>query len=255
MSNMQGLIQQTDESKNKFLSNIEGETSEQEGKVSQEKARPIISSEKLIEQAGGIKSQRQILPTSNEGLLIGSSLEEQYRIACLYHKSTLMPQALNTPEKILVALQLCHELGLPPMTSVSKIAVINGVASLFGDLPLSLVWKSGHLDSIKEEFIMDGEEVRGAKCTVKRKGQEPATREFLEFDAKKAGLLGKGVWAKYPKRMYQYRARAWALKDIFPDVLNGLSIAEWDFNTDGSERDVSNSKLDELNSLGEQKYS
>lgn len=235
------------ESKNKFGPGVEGETLERPQEVAK-----VISSERLIEQAVGPRFKPSLAAESG-GKLVGSTLEEQYRIAQYYHKSGLMPQGLNTPEKILVALQLCHELGLNPVSNIGKVAVINGTPSLFGDTPLSLVYKSGLLKFIEETFVMDGEEVRGAICVVQRVGHEKVVRQFLETDAKKAQLLGKGVWAKYPKRMYQYRARAWALKDVFPDVLNGLSIAEWDFNTDGTERDVTAaSKLDELNSLGEQ---
>jgi hypothetical protein len=46
-------------------------------------------------------------------------------------------------------------------------------------------------------------------------------------DAKAAGLQGKqGPWTQYPKRMRQMRARAFALRDVFPDVLRGLPVAE-----------------------------
>jgi hypothetical protein len=46
-------------------------------------------------------------------------------------------------------------------------------------------------------------------------------------DAKRAGLAGKqGPWQQYPKRMLQMRARAFALRDVFPDVLRGVYVAE-----------------------------
>ena len=46
-------------------------------------------------------------------------------------------------------------------------------------------------------------------------------------DAKRAGLLGKkGPWTEYPQRMLQMRARSWALRDGFADVLKGLSVRE-----------------------------
>ena len=46
-------------------------------------------------------------------------------------------------------------------------------------------------------------------------------------DAKTAGLIGKqGPWTQYPKRMRQMRARAFALRDVFPDVLRGMPVAE-----------------------------
>src|SRR3546814_15381125 len=46
-------------------------------------------------------------------------------------------------------------------------------------------------------------------------------------DAKKAGLAGKqGPGSQYPQRMRQMRARAWAMRDGFADVLKGIGIAE-----------------------------
>ncbi len=53
------------------------------------------------------------------------------------------------------------------------------------------------------------------------------SKTFSMTDAKLAGLLGKsGPWTQYPKRMRQMRARAFALRDVFPDVLRGMPVAE-----------------------------
>ena len=39
--------------------------------------------------------------------------------------------------------------------------------------------------------------------------------------------MGKqGPWTQHPKRMRQMRARAFALRDVFPDVLCGMPVAE-----------------------------
>jgi hypothetical protein len=62
---------------------------------------------------------------------------------------------------------------------------------------------------------------------VKRRGEPEQSRTFTDQDAEKAGLKGKpGPWTQYPKRMRQLRARAFALRDVFPDVLRGLPVAE-----------------------------
>jgi hypothetical protein len=51
--------------------------------------------------------------------------------------------------------------------------------------------------------------------------------QFSVADAKRAGLWGKsGPWTQYPRRMLQLRARGFALRDAFPDVLKGLVTAE-----------------------------
>lgn len=168
-----------------------------------------------------------------DGRLTGTTFDEQWRLANVFHKSGMMPQSLNTTEKVLVAIQICHELSLPPMASISKIAVINGTASLFGDLPLALVYRSGKIDWIEESLITDPvtHQTIGARCITKRKGMEKTVeRSFMKKDAETAGLLSKGPWKQYPSRMYQMRARSWCIKDAYTDVLSGVAIGEYDHN-------------------------
>jgi hypothetical protein len=66
-----------------------------------------------------------------------------------------------------------------------------------------------------------------ATCCIQRKGRQAVIRKFTQADAKKAGLWGKaGPWQNYPTRMLQCRARAWAIRDAYPDALRGIAIAE-----------------------------
>ena len=116
------------------------------------------------------------------------------------------------------------EIGLQPLQAMQNIAVINGRPSIWGDAMLALVRSSGLLDYIRKELSEDG---TTATCTVKRKNEEPAVSTFSIEDAKKAGLAGKqGPWTQYPKHMLKLRARSYALRDVFPDVLKGMAIAE-----------------------------
>jgi len=210
-----------------------------------------------------VKQDRSTVPAliANErGVLIGGSLEEQYRLAKAYAASGLMPKGLNTPEKVLVALQICRELGLPPMTSIGKIMVVNGTPSLFGDLPLALVRQSGKLGGFKETWDKkENGELLGATCWAKRKDTgEEVSRSFTVEEAKKAKLWTKDIWLSYSARMLQMRARGWALKDLFSDILLGMSIAEYDFNAtevDGKivGEGVGESLADKLNGYLEEK--
>ena len=63
-----------------------------------------------------------------------------------------------------------------------------------------------------------------------RSDWEPAqSREFSAHDAETAGLWTKpkpSPWFHYPKVMLKHRARGFCLRDLFPDVLKGLSLAE-----------------------------
>jgi predicted DNA-binding ribbon-helix-helix protein len=74
-----------------------------------------------------------------------------------------------------------------------------------------------------KEHLKDGV----AYCTVKRRGEDEYTYQFSTADAKTAGLIGKaGVWQQYPNRMLQMRARGFALRDKFSDILKGIAMRE-----------------------------
>lgn len=157
--------------------------------------------------------------------LTPTSLQEAMQIAGLLADSDIVPKDYQRkPGNILVAMQWGAEIGLQPLQAMQNIAVINGRPSIWGDAMLALVRGSGLLDFIREEISEDGTK---ATCTVKRKGEEPVASVFTMEDAKKAGLSGKqGPWTQYPKRMLKLRARSYALRDVFPDVLKGMAIAE-----------------------------
>ena len=176
-----------------------------------------------------------IAPT---GGLIPKDFESLYRVAKIMSASGLMPAGIERPEAVFVAVQMGLEVGLSPMASVQNIAVINGRPAIWGDSVLALVRASGKLESFNEQFVGNyPDDSFAAVCTAKRVGEDPVDREFSIADAKRAGLWvadKQGLdykkkltpWYKYPKRMLQMRARSWALRDGFGDVLKGLRVAE-----------------------------
>jgi hypothetical protein len=144
----------------------------------------------------------------------------------------------NNPQKCFVAIYKGAVLGLDAFTALQRISVINGRATIWGDTALALVKKSGLLISFKEEIIENDKMV--AICTVQRKGEEEHISKFTQNDAVTAGLWGNNVWKKYPKRMLKYRARAYALRDVFADVLDGLYLKE---EMEGSEENFAGSNV------------
>ena len=127
------------------------------------------------------------------------------------------------PGNCLIGIQWGAELGLKPLQALQNIAIINGRPSLWGDAMLGLVRASPLCEYVTEGWEADGTAV----CKAKRRGEPEQVRTFSDADAKLAGLLGKaGPWTTGPKRMKQLRARAFALRDVFTDILKGMSMAE-----------------------------
>jgi hypothetical protein len=167
--------------------------------------------------------------TPARGLAL-ASIDDAFRFATMVAKSDFAPKDFKgKPESCLLAIQHGSEIGLSPMQSLQSIAVINGRPSIWGDAALAVVSASAVCEYVTEEIEegKDGEALV-AICTAKRRGYpKPTVSRFSVADAKKAGLWGKsGPWTQYPKRMLQLRARGFALRDAFPDVLKGLVTAE-----------------------------
>jgi len=173
------------------------------------------------------------------------NLDEAVNLSGILSQSSIVPSSYKgKSEDILVAIIMGSELGFSPIASLQNIATINGKPSIYGDAMLALVKNSPLCEDVIETMIKgDKQEDSGAVCVVKRKGMEPVTVTFTVGDAIRAGLWKKaGPWTMYPKRMLQMRARSFALRDAFPDVLRGLVATEEVEDYQEVVQDVSKSK-------------
>ncbi len=164
----------------------------------------------------------------NNALQFPSDPKKAMDFAIMLSKSDLVPTDFkNKPGNILIAAQMGAELGLPPLRSLHNISVINGRAGIWGDTLLALIMIRPEFSGIEEMF---DEKTFTATCTLKRiiKGKENTrTVSFSKQDAEKANLWSKkGPWTNYPKRMCQVRARNFAIRDLFPDAMIGLTTRE-----------------------------
>ncbi len=160
------------------------------------------------------------LTTQKQFSMVPQTIQEAEIVAKKFASSGMVPALYNNqPDRILVAWELGSSLGLGLMQSLQGIAVINGMPTVWGDTALAIVMASGQLEDIDES--------QEGKCTVKRLGKSPKTITFTMSDAIKAGLTEKtGPWKLYPKRMLQMRVRSFALRDVFPDILKGMGVAD-----------------------------
>jgi len=145
----------------------------------------------------------------------------------LASQTDYVPQKMRArPIDVFMTIQYGAELGIGPMAACQGIAIINGKPSIYGDLGVALCRKHPSWRGFKETVIGTGDQME-AMCTVKRQihGDELEVVEetFSVADAKRANLWGKkGPWSDYPKRMLAMRARGFALRNLYADVLAGL---------------------------------
>tara|TARA_S200002703_G_scaffold30261_1_gene26215 strand:- start:1539 stop:2459 length:921 start_codon:yes stop_codon:yes gene_type:complete len=162
--------------------------------------------------------------------LIPTDVDQALKISEMFAKSDLVPDNYrNKPANIFLAVSAGASLGLAPFQAMQNITVINGKPSIWGDALLAMVRNDKRCLSVKESIEGEGT-TRTATCSVSRLAPNGETEvissSFSMGNAQKAGLLNKKPWQSYPDRMLQMRARGFALRDAFADVIGGLITTE-----------------------------
>jgi ribosomal protein S25 len=154
-----------------------------------------------------------------------AKFEVAKRVAHSLAHSNLVPEAFQRrPNDCFVAINMGAEVGMEPFQAIQSIAVIDGKPCLYGDGLIGVVRASPLCEWINETMNEEGTK---AICEAKRKGDPHVKRaEYSMTDAMLAGIDSRKNWKKHPKRMLQMRARAYCLRDAFPDVLKGLGVVE-----------------------------
>ena len=166
----------------------------------------------------------QFKPSASGFSLTPQTLDEAMKYAEVIARSDIVPNDYKgKPGNVLIAVQMGMELGLPPMQALQNISVVNGRPAVWGDSLMAIARAHHACEYISETFE---ERTMTATCKAKRRGQPEEVRTFSQKDAELAGLWGRNTWKQYPKRMLQMRARGFAIRDVFPDALRGIALAE-----------------------------
>lgn len=146
--------------------------------------------------------------------------------ADLFVKSGFFPRHVDTKEKALVIMLKGRELGLPFTESLSKISVIQGVATTKVETLLGLARKTGQMEDFKQRFVPNEIAPQYCEVTIKRKGQSPHTCRFGDEEAQTMGLTSRDNYKKQKATMYSWRAISKNLRVTFPDAIGGLYLEE-----------------------------
>lgn len=171
-------------------------------------------------------------------------------IAAMKHGG-FVPDRFKNNYEVYAAVCYVRSLGFPD-TAIRQCAVIKGVPSIFGDLPLSLVQRTKELVHFREfmidesynEICIKNKNLKAplfaTVCEIQRQGYPREEFCYTVDDALIAGqikdidkLKGDDLWKyqqtpwhKHLKKMMRYKARILALQSQFADALNGVNIGE-----------------------------
>lgn len=152
----------------------------------------------------------------------GRTWGEIREVAEYIASTEFVPRGLrNRPEAITACILYGQEVGLGPMQSLAKIAVIDGRPALASEAMRSLILGAGH------SFWVEESTVSSVTVAGRRRGDTATSRvTWTMDDARRANLAGRSNWRAYPRQMLAARATAELARLIFADVVGGLGALE-----------------------------
>lgn len=149
------------------------------------------------------------------------TLAEAKELSTVLAAANSLPASLKKSPADIVAIVLAGaELGIPPMASIRSIHLIDGKPVLSADAMAGLCLRNR---DVCEYLTLVVSTDAKATYRAKRKGApEPVEISFTIEQAKIAGLVGKGNWAKYPAAMLRARAMSAIARAVFPDLVGNL---------------------------------
>jgi len=160
----------------------------------------------------GLVPFEQVLPSGSVWSVMKSQAGELI-------KSNFLPTHIKTPEQAMMIILKGRECGVPPIQSLSQIAVIQGKPTQSAELMLAMI-----LAKFPKTKLSYPE--RSSKiCTIKvqRPGCDWSVFTYTIEDAEAAGLLNKDSWRKYPRAMLHARCVSEMARSLYPDAISGIS--------------------------------
>jgi hypothetical protein len=130
----------------------------------------------------------------------------------------LLPKAYQgQPGNVLLAVEMGESLGIPTMTAISSIHIVDGKPTASAGLMSALVRRAGH------RLRVTGDDTHAVAEIVRADDPDFTFRAEWTMDrAKAAGLTGKGVWKSYPAAMLKARAISEVARDACQEALSGV---------------------------------
>lgn len=190
----------------------------------------IVKTQKAAQPANELSlfmDRENAIQISQGGKMFISSTAEAFLFAHMMSEAKMLPPNVSEMQAG-IAIVAGLSLKLDPFQAVQNIAVVNNRPTLWGDALVALVSASGEIEDENVQWFTgnDGKRV-ACRVTIKRKGRKsPYEGEFSLGMAAASGLLNRPVWKANPQRMLFVRARTFALRNGFADLIMGVGVRE-----------------------------
>ncbi len=134
------------------------------------------------------------------------------------YKSGLFDDVKSEAQAV-VKIMAGRELGISPLMAMNKLVIVNKHVGMMNEV-MKVLYRRKGIDWVEQ--LDDENNPTAAEVTFTAPNRKPKTYRFTMIDAKKAELLGKDNWRKYPGLMLKHRAFAIGARDFDPDALQGM---------------------------------
>lgn len=177
-------------------------------------------------------------------------MEKMFEMAKMLSKSTIVPtQYQNREENCYIAIEMAQRTGMPVMSIMQNLYVIQGKPSWSGQAVSSMIRNSPQFKDVELHYVgQENTDSWGAYVTATRvsNGQKLKGGTVTILTAKKEGWYSKGgsKWQTMPELMLAYRAYAWFGRVYAPELMMGLQSREEVEDVVGKEESASSKPLD-----------
>ena len=148
-------------------------------------------------------------------------------------RAGLLPAAIKNAEAAALVILKGRELGIPFMTAVAHIHIINGKPCMSAELLQAMARKN--LPGLLINVTNHTSETCTVELTRPEKGSKMYPVTWTITDAQNADLLKNPTWKKYPKAMLFSRAVSAGLRVVCPEALMGVSYTPEEMGADVNE--------------------
>ena len=147
-----------------------------------------------------------------------TTLDSKVTYAKHLAQAGLLPKAYQgQPANLLLAMEYADALGIPTMTAISGVHIVDGKPTASSGLMSALVRRAGH------KLRVTGDDTQATAEIIRADDPDFTFRSVWTMErAKAAGLAGKGVWKAYPAAMLKARAISEVARDACQEALSGV---------------------------------
>jgi hypothetical protein len=150
--------------------------------------------------------------------LVIKDLNDIMQLAQVFTRAKLFKDTVDMNQaavKILAGV----EMGIAPFAAMTGLSIIQGKVAVGANIMAAKIKESGRYD-----YIVEQNDDKACILKFFENGKEVGTSPFSIEDAKKAGLLAKDIWHKYPRNMLFARAISNGQRWFCPGVLGKSAV-------------------------------